>query len=167
MTKYLVLACIVAAIGCGDVTAELGPDGGAAGAVGAGGAGGAAAGGAAGIDAGGAAGQAGGQAGTGGAGGQREVDAGCVPTSCTTCVNGTAIPIADGTQCGGGLCDGVSPFYGENSCTMTNFACKAGACVATSVNCCALLGCKTGQAACTGSAADPTQPTMCTTVCVF
>ena len=117
MTKYLVLACIVAAIGCGDVTAELGPDGGAAGAGGAGGAGGAAAGGATGVDAGDA----------GGAdGGTRPLAAGCVddsqcssgicgkasstdtagsccngrPDACNTCVGGYLTPAQDGTSAG-------------------------------------------------------------------
>ena len=107
---------------------------------------------------------------TGGAGGQ-EVDAGhdvgCVPTVCTACVNGASTPVADGTQCGGGLCDGVPNFYGQYSCTATNYVCAAGVCTTTTINCCSKLGCTSNQSACTGtSEAALTSSTYCTTVCV-
>jgi hypothetical protein len=94
------------------------------------------------------------------------VDAGCVATACTTCVNGSSVPVADGIQCGGGLCDGVPNFTGQRSCTTTNFFCAAGVCTVKTVNCCVQLGCTSSQVACTGLAGDPSAQTMCTSVCV-
>jgi hypothetical protein len=106
---------------------------------------------------------------TGGAGGQQvdaSIDAGCIPTSCTTCVSGVATPIADGTQCGGGLCDGVPNFYGQHACTTTNYVCMSGACTTMTVNCCTQLGCTSGQYACTGvSGLASTAPTYCAPTC--
>jgi hypothetical protein len=161
MKRVLLLLVLLSTMGCGSVDARRDDagTGGSAGQLdtGQGSAGGAA------IDAG-----ADHEA-MGGAGGQQvdaSVDAGCVPTSCTTCVNGAPVPTADGTQCGGGLCDGVPNFVGQRSCVSTNYACKAGACVATTVNCCAELGCASGQAACTGtSGLALTAPTYCNSVC--
>lgn len=86
--------------------------------------------------------------------------------SCNTCIGGYLTPKKDGTSCGGGLCDGVAPFVGERSCTATNYVCVSGTCTTTTVNCCVQNGCAAGQAACTGSAEDPSQPTTCTAGCV-
>lgn len=87
--------------------------------------------------------------------------------ACNTCIGGYLTPKKDGTNCGGGgLCDGVAPYVGERSCVATNHTCVAGVCSTTSVNCCAQNGCTAGQAACTGSAEDPTQPTYCLAGCV-
>jgi len=156
--RYIIMGlAVLTTLGCGSVDAMRTDDGGA----GAGGQAGAAG---AGVDA------AAGAGGEGGAAGSPEhdaaVDRGCVPSACNTCVNGVFVPMPDGTQCGGGLCDGVAPYVGERACTATNYLCIGGACTATSVDCCKKLGCAPNQAACTGSAEDSHQPTMCTSVCL-
>lgn len=161
MKTVLVLMVLLSMMGCGSVDArrdDAGTGGGAGqlDVSGAGGVGGAV------VD-------AGVDVGAAGAGGQQVDagrDAGCVPTLCSVCSNGVAYPVDDGVQCGGGLCDGVPNFVGQRSCTATNYACKAGVCIATTVNCCQKLGCVSGQAACTGTAGLAlTAATFCNTVC--
>ena len=158
--KIALFLLMLSTMGCGSVDARR-DDGGAGGSAGqldtggAGGAGGAVA--DAGVDA------------VGGAGGQQvdaSIDRPCVPTLCSICANGIAFPTNEGVQCGGGLCDGVPNFVGQRSCTATNYACKAGVCAATTINCCMQLGCVSGQSACTGTAGLAlTAATFCNTVC--
>ena len=166
MKRVLVLLVLLSTMGCGSVDARRDDagTGGSAGQLDAGSTGGMGGAGGAGRDVADA-----GTGGAGGAGGQQVDaghDAGCVPTACSTCVNGVASPTNEGVQCGGGLCDGVPNFVGQRSCTATNYACKAGVCAATVINCCMQLGCVSGQSACTGISGDAlTAATYCNSVC--
>jgi hypothetical protein len=175
------LGLLVGLMGCGSVDARVDADGGTGGAGGAGdavvvGTADAGTGGSGGTTIDGAAGSPGrplgagcttdGQCGSGVCDSATSMCCSGRADSCNVCTGGYLTPKKDGTSCGGGLCDGVAPYVGERSCTATNYVCMNGVCSTTTVNCCEQNGCTTGQAACTGSAEDPSQPTVCTAGCV-